>query len=117
MSAPAQEERCPPEEIGDRLILRCSTSADTDQLVDINRRIHSFVPEHEVTIPAMTRDLMSGCLPGFRPEDFTLVVEPATGRIVSSMALIPQAWRYGGVAHLGVGIEKFSHLTFASESL
>ncbi len=40
---------------------------------------------------------MTGKHPTFRPEDFTLVKETASGKIVSSMALLSQTWTYDGV--------------------
>jgi hypothetical protein len=79
------------------LLLRHSTSADLDALAAFNSRIHFFVPEHETTIPAMTRDLLSGRHPAFGPQDFTLVVEKSSGRIVSAMGLISQTWSYAGI--------------------
>ncbi len=40
---------------------------------------------------------MSGHHPTFRPSDFIIVEDTATGKIVSSMCLISQTWTYEGV--------------------
>lgn len=79
------------------LILRSSTPADLDQLIEFNQQIHYFVPDHTNTISSMTRDLMSGHLSTFQPQDFLLVVEKNSNKIVSSMALISQIWQYENI--------------------
>src|SRR3989337_669140 len=40
--------------------------------------------------------------PTLSPDDFTIVEETASGRIISSMNLIPQTWTYEGI-EFGVG--------------
>ena len=40
---------------------------------------------------------MSGEHPDFDPQDFTIVEDTATGRIVSSTALMAQTWTYEGI--------------------
>ena len=40
---------------------------------------------------------MDGRLPGFSPEDFTVVEDTSTGKIVSSLNLISQTWSYDGI--------------------
>ena len=79
------------------LVIRSAAADDCDALMAFNSRIHFFVPEHETTIATMTRDLMSGRLPGFQPGNFKLILEKSTGKIVSAMALIFQTWSYGGI--------------------
>lgn len=60
-------------------------------------------PEPSAWIAAWTRDLLSGGHPTHAPDDFTIVEETATGRIVSALNLISQTWSYGGVP-VGVGM-------------
>ena len=43
-----------------------------------------------------------------RPDDFTIVEETASGRIVSSLNLIPQTWTYEGI-EFGVGRPDWFH--------
>jgi hypothetical protein len=52
--------------------------------------------------PAWTRDLLARPHPTFHADDCTLVVEASTGKIISSMNLIPQTWAYEGIP-FGVG--------------
>ena len=53
-------------------------------------------------VAAWTHDLLTRPHPTLRPDDFTIVEETATGRIVSSLNLIPQTWSYEGI-EFGVG--------------
>ena len=86
-----------PIELQGNFLLRQSTLSDLSQLSDFNSKIHSFVPDHEVTIPAMTKDLLEGTCPSVESDSFTLVIDNASKKIVSAMALIPQTWSYGGI--------------------
>jgi GNAT superfamily N-acetyltransferase len=88
-----------PRDLGDGLLLRRATPADTDALADFNAQIHRErdASEPEMGIWAWTHDLMSGALSTFRPEDFTLVEDARTGAIVSSLNLISQTWAYEGI--------------------
>ena len=84
-------------DLGDGLILRRSTSADAKALAEFNGKIHG---ENEVDIQrvaAWTHDLLARPHPTLRPEDFTIVEETATRRIISSLNLIPQTWSYEGI--------------------
>lgn len=87
-----------PLDLGDGLILRRSTSADADRLAAFNVRIHSDNPaEPQHSLDSWTRDLLSGRHPTISPEDFTVVEEAASGRIISSLCSIPQIWTYEGI--------------------
>ncbi len=86
-----------PIEIGDEFILRRSSLEDLNQLVEFNRWIHYFVPDHEQTIPAMTQDLINRRCPNVDESDFTLIVEKSSGKIVSAMAMISQIWTFAGL--------------------
>jgi len=92
-------------ELEDGLVLRRSTAADADKLAEFNGIIHSDDgPEKpEERIGAWTRDLLTRPHPTTNVDDFTIVEEQATGRIVSSLNLIPQIWQYGGMIEIGVG--------------
>jgi hypothetical protein len=91
-------------DLGDGLILRRSTIADTEKLVEFNSKIHSDLgPETPLTrVGVWVRDLMTKAHPTFHPEDFTIVEDAADGKIVSCVNLISQTWSYGGIP-FGVG--------------
>lgn len=93
-----------PRELGDGLILRSATLADTDSLVAYNACILSDMEKEEPDerVGAWTRDLMEGSHPTFKVSDFTLVEDTKTGKIVSSLNLISQTWSYAGI-RFGVG--------------
>ncbi len=86
------------------LILRRSSSADADELAEFCARIHSDdgPDKPDRYIAAWTRDLLTRPHPTFHPEDFTIVAEASSGRIVSTLNLIPQTWTYEGIPY-GVG--------------
>jgi hypothetical protein len=86
-------------DLGDGLILRRSTPADAEALADFCGRIHSDdgPDKPDFRIAAWTRDLVAKPHPTFQPGDFTIVAESATGRIVSSLSMIPQTWTYEGI--------------------
>jgi hypothetical protein len=89
-------------DLGNGLILRRSTSEDADALAEFNGRIHGNDPLDAQRVAAWTHDLLARPHPTLRPDDFTIVEDTTTGRIVSSMNLIPQTWTYDGI-EFGVG--------------
>ncbi|MEJ2208125.1 MAG: GNAT family N-acetyltransferase [Anaerolineae bacterium] len=91
-------------DLGDGLVLRRATPADTEKLVAFNAEIHRDPggDEPEIYVGAWVRDLMEGRLPTFQPGDFTLVEDTARGEVVSCLCLISQTWTYGGI-EFGVG--------------
>jgi hypothetical protein len=91
-------------DLGNGLILRRSTNADTEKLVEFNSKIHSDLgPETPDTrVGVWVHDLMTKAHPTFHPEDFTIVEDTADGKIVSCLNLISQTWSYGGIP-FGVG--------------
>jgi hypothetical protein len=89
-------------DLGNGLILRRSTPEDVDVLSEFNGRIHGDNPLDAERLVTWTRDLLARPHPTLQPDDFTIVEETATGRIVSSMNLIPQTWSYEGI-EFGVG--------------
>ena len=92
------------QDLGDGLILRRATEADTEALVAFNKEIHQSPDEPELPerVAVWTRDLMSGEHPIFGVSDFTVVEDTNAGAIVSSLCLISQKWSYDGV-EFGVG--------------
>jgi hypothetical protein len=93
-----------PRDLGEGLILRRSTLADAEPLADFNKMIFREPPmtEPDELVAAWTRDLLSGRHPTFGADDYMIVEEAATGRIVSAMCLISQTWTYDGIP-FGVG--------------
>lgn len=89
-------------DLGDGLMLRRSTPQDADALAEFNRLIHADNPADGRCLASWTRDLLTASHPTFRPDDFTVVEELATGKIVSTMNLISQTWSYEGI-QFGVG--------------
>ena len=89
-------------DLGDGLVLRRSRTEDVEALVEFNRSIHTDNEPDAQCIAAWTRDLLTRPHPTFHPDDFTIVEETATGRIVSTMNLISQTWSYEGIP-FGVG--------------
>lgn len=86
-------------DLGNGLILCRSTAADIDALAEFNARIHSDdgFDKPDLRVGAWVRDLLTRPHPTFHPKDFTIVAEMSSGRIVSSMNLISQAWAYEGI--------------------
>ncbi|MEO8357306.1 MAG: GNAT family N-acetyltransferase [Chloroflexota bacterium] len=89
-------------DLGNGLVMRHSTPEDADALAQFNGNIHGDDDLDKQRVAAWTRDLLSRPHPTLTPNDFTIVEETATGRIVSSMNLIPQTWTYDGI-EFGVG--------------
>ncbi len=94
-----------PLDLGDGLVLRRSQASDRETLAEFNSIIHSDFqdpPRPDLAIGAWTADLLSGNHPTFGVDDFTIVEERNSGRIVSAGALISQTWHYAGIP-FGVG--------------
>lgn len=92
-----------PLDLGDGLVLRRATKADTQALVDFNGKIHAEGGnEREDKVAEWTRDLMEKPHPTFEVGDFTIVEDTEKGKIVSTLNLISQTWAYGGIP-FGVG--------------
>ncbi len=86
-----------PYPISDTLRLRRSCKEDSDALAEFNGRIHADNERDSIRLQNWTKDMLSGVHPAHHPDDFTLVEETATGRIVSAMNLISQTWLYDGI--------------------
>jgi len=90
--------------LGNGLILCRSRIDDAEALAEFNSHIQSDegFDQPDLRVGAWVRDLLTRPHPTFRPDDFTLVVEAVTGKIISSMNLISQTWAYEGIP-FGVG--------------
>jgi hypothetical protein len=84
-------------DLGNGLVLRRATAADTDALVRFNSIIHSSSSEPDPYVAGHTFDLITGRLPTFQAGDFSIIEDTASGKIVSSMSLIGQEWAYEGI--------------------
>ena len=84
-------------DLGNGLVMRRATSEDADAVAEFNGKIHGENEVDTQRVAAWTHDLLARPHPTLRPEDFTIVEEFATGRIVSSLNLIPQTWSYEGI--------------------
>jgi hypothetical protein len=91
-------------DLGDGLILRSATPEDAEELATLNSEIHRHpdAPEPEQGAAAYTRDLLTRPHPTLQASDFTVVQDTRSGRIVSTLCLIPQTWSYAGIP-FGVG--------------
>ena len=86
------------KDLGAGLILRRSSPVDADALAEFCGFIHSETPgTTDDLVAAWTRDLLTRPHPTFHADDFTVVEETATGRIVSTLNLISQTWTYDGL--------------------
>lgn len=88
-----------PRPLGDGLILRRSNAADADKLAEFNSHIHSDEgwDKPDDRLGAWTRDLLTRPHPTFGVDDFTIVEEQATGKVVASLNHISQTWSYEGI--------------------
>ncbi len=92
------------KDLGDGLILRSATIDDTDELAVFNSNVHRDEDDDEPNefIETWVRDLMTKPHPTLKPSDFTVVIDTAKDKIVSSLNLIPQTWSLAGI-EFGVG--------------
>ena len=88
--------------LGNGLVMRRSSSDDADALTEFNGMIHGEDEADSQRLAALTRDLLTRPHPTFHADDFIIVEESSSGRIVSSLNLIPQTWSYEGI-EFGVG--------------
>ncbi len=92
-----------PRNLGDGLLLRWGRPEDAEELGQFNVRIHSDNPDEPHQFLAhWTHDLMNGRHPTTKADDFTVVIDQNTGKIVSSLNIISQTWAYDGI-EFGVG--------------
>ena len=89
-------------DLGSGLVMRRAMPEDADALAKFNAEIHGDNEADGERVAAWTRDLLTRPHPTLSPDDFTIVEDTASGRIVSSLNLIPQTWTYEGL-EFGVG--------------
>lgn len=89
-------------ELDGGLILRRSNIRDAARLAEFNAKIHAEDPYDAQALTGWTIDLLTQPHPTFRPDDFTIVENPATGEIVSTLCTISQTWQYETIS-FGVG--------------
>jgi hypothetical protein len=88
-------------DLGNGLILRRSSPADAEKLFHFNSIMHGEDGPDE-RIGQWASDLLEKPHPTFGVNDFTIVEEKATGKIISSLNHISQTWTYDGIP-FGVG--------------
>jgi hypothetical protein len=83
-------------ELGDGLVLRCATAADTDRVVAFNEMVHDVPGQIGMSaqLGMAVRSLMGGHVPRVGPADFLVVEDTAGGAVVSSLCVIRNTWRY-----------------------
>jgi hypothetical protein len=86
-----------PKDLGNGLILRRSSKADSEKIAEFNGRIHGDDDADRYRVGVWTQDMLSGNHPTMHSDEFTIVEEKKSGKIVSSMNLIPQTWSYHGI--------------------
>ncbi len=91
-----------PRTLDGELVLRRSAPQDAERLGEFNAGIHGENEQDARAVAAWTRDLLNGKHPTFGVDDYTIVEDPHTGKIVSSLNLISQTWTYAGIP-FGVG--------------
>lgn len=91
-----------PMDLGDGLILRLGTVEDAEAIVVYHRQ------QFDEWVGDWSENLTSGHHPTTGPHDYTLVVDQASGKIISTIVLISQTWAYGGVP-FGVGRPEIIH--------
>lgn len=104
MAQNVERERGVLRDLGDGLILRRATVADTEPLVAFHAQVlrDPGAQEPDEGVITWSRDLMERDHPTFEVSDFAVVEDTRTGGIVSSLCLISQTWSYGGI-EFGVG--------------
>lgn len=85
-------------ELEDGLIIRHAGVEDAEALAKFNGGIHADPDEGFAEhVASATRDMMTRPHPTVNAADFTIVEDPANGKIVSTLNLIPQTWTLGGI--------------------
>ncbi len=86
-----------PRDLGDGLVLRHVTGSDVEPLAQFNGWVHG-VDHFDPLVAAWTRDFCSESHPSCGPSNVSIVQDKASGKIISTMCLIPQTWTYAGVS-------------------
>ena len=88
-----------PQSLGNGLVMRWATRADTDALVELYGRVFGEPGTPEDALQQWVREMMEdGQHPTMRAEDFLMVVdENQGGKPVSTLTSISQTWEYDGI--------------------
>jgi len=89
-------------DLGDGLVVRRGTLADSDALARFNGLVHAEAPDaasggFDAYVASWTTDLTNGRHPSARASDFMIVEDTRTRRIASTLALLSHRFRYGEV--------------------
>jgi hypothetical protein len=86
-------------ELEDNLVLRTATPEDAEEVAAFNSVVMTEPPDYEPEpeIGDWTRDLFDGVNRRVGPNDFTVVEDTKTGKIVSTIVYISQVWNIGGI--------------------
>ncbi len=84
-----------PQKLDDGLLLRWATPDDNDQLIELAFQALDEGEEKYPFVKIYFQDWVDGKFPLLRHEDMTVVEDTNTGKIVSSMCLISEIWRFG----------------------
>jgi hypothetical protein len=86
-------------DLSDGLVLRRSTPADAQALGDFNAWIHGDMENErlEEGVGVWTQDLLQKPHPTFQSDDFTIVEDSQSGKMISSLNLISQTWSYSDI--------------------
>jgi len=99
MSKPISRTAATQQDLGDGLVLRWATAADSARLADFNAQAfrNEEADAPQASTLATILELMSGRHPLVGAEDFAYVEDTATGAIISSACLLRQRWEYEGI--------------------
>ena len=100
MSTATMSDAAYRRELGDGLVLRWATGADTDGITQLYSHVFRDSPDDPLNEPIATwaRDMMSGHHPLITAGDFAVVEDPARQAIVAATCLLWQTWEYAGIA-------------------
>ena len=86
-------------DLGDGLVARWSTAADTEGVAELFGHVFREGPESPINTIAMTwiRDEMGGRHPLVGPNDTALVEDTKRGTIVAASVYVRQHWEYAGI--------------------
>lgn len=85
-------------DLGDGLIIRHASEEDAQALAQFNKEIHGEDEWDGKGVHEWTLDLVEGKCPLVSAQDFTIVEDTTTAKIISSCCFISQTWTYEGIA-------------------
>ena len=84
-----------PQKLGNGLLLRWATLTDHEGLVELAFQALDEGDQDTPFVKIFVQDWADGKFPQLRYEDITVVEDTISGKIVSSMCLFSETWRYG----------------------